>query len=69
VQSPPKYGDMGGHVALLADAGCYVLTDEEVLGVRGLPHGSNEVVTYRDGKVVHRTVMPAEVALAADRSH
>lgn len=50
MQSPPEYGDMGGHVALLADAGCYVLTDEEVLGVRGLPHGSNEVVTYRDGQ-------------------
>jgi hypothetical protein len=52
VQSPPEYGDMGGHVALLADTACYVLTDDDhdVLGARGLPHGSNEVVTYRDGQ-------------------
>jgi hypothetical protein len=61
-QSPPTYDEMSGHVTLLADAACYVLTEDGVLGVRGLEDGSNEIVTYRDGEVLSRTIMPAEAA-------
>jgi hypothetical protein len=63
VQSPPNYYEMNGHVALRADGACYVLTDDGVIGVRGLQDGSNEIVTYRDQRVEHRTIMPSDAAL------
>jgi hypothetical protein len=58
-RSPPHYDELGGRVALIARNACYVLADDGVLGVRGLPDGRDEVVSYRDRRTLLRAVIRA----------
>lgn len=56
-QAPPRYREISGRTTLLAPRTIYVLDGDQVLCVRGLDDDSNEIITYRDKRLLTRSVM------------